>query len=91
VRRDLRADGRLAAFATVPAIVREFAQGEEQQHGFPGGVPVVHARRAAQRFGLAPTGDRLVSDLERLDSLLQSGALTPDEYERAKRRLLRDS
>ena len=84
--------GAVPLVATVPAIVREFARGEEQQHhDFPGGVPVVHAKRVARRFGLAPTGDRLVADLERLDSLRQSGALTPDEYANAKQRLLGSS
>jgi hypothetical protein len=83
--------GGFPLFVTVPAIVRQFLRGEEPQHEFPGGVPVGHARRAAQRFGLAPTGDRLVSDLERLDSLLQSGALTQEEYARAKKRLLGES
>lgn len=83
--------GAVPLFVTVPAIVREFVRGEEQQHDFPGGVPVVHARRAVQRMGLASTGGRLVTDLERLDSLLQSGALTPEEYARAKKRLLGDA
>lgn len=83
--------GGLPLFVTVPAIVGQFVRGEEKQHSFPGGVPVVHAKRVARRFGLAPTGDRLVSDLERLDSLRQSGALTQEEYDRAKRRLLGDS
>lgn len=83
--------GGLPLFVTVPAIVSQFVRGEERPHSFPGGVPVGHAKRVAQRVGLAPTGDRLVSDLERLDSLLQSGALTQEEYARAKRRLLGDS
>ncbi len=83
--------GGIPLFATLPAIIREFQRGEPQQHDFPAGVPVVHAKRVARRFGLAPTGDRLVTDLERLDSLLQSGALTQEEYARAKRRLLGDT
>jgi len=80
--------GGLPLLVVVPAIWREFTRGEEQQHGFPGGVPVAHAKRAAEHVGLTQTGDRLVSDLQKLDELLQSGALTPEEYAAAKRRLL---
>jgi hypothetical protein len=49
---------------------------------------VTDARRAASS---PPTGGArpdLVSELERLDALRRSGALSEDEYEKAKRRLL---
>jgi hypothetical protein len=61
----------------------------------PGAKAMATAIRAvteSRRTGAAAvsTGARpdLVSELERLDALRQSGALSDDEYEKAKRRLL---
>jgi Short C-terminal domain len=79
--------GGLPLIVVVPAVVREFLYGKEQRHNFPGGVPVDHARRVAQTFGVTRQSG-MVGDLERLEALRKSGTLTDDEYEAAKRRLL---
>ena len=46
--------------------------------------------RAATTFTAAPSvgGDDVVSQLERLEALLDRGTITPTEFERQKRRLL---
>lgn len=80
--------GGLPLLVVLPYLYREFVRGETQQHGFPGGVPVVHVRRAARGIGFQPSGSHLATDLEKLDSLHRSGALSDDEYEAAKRRIV---
>jgi hypothetical protein len=49
---------------------------------------VTDARRSGTPTASAGTRPDLVSELERLDALRRSGALSEDEYEKAKRRLL---
>lgn len=81
--------GGLPLIAMLPATVRGFTREETRPAGWPAGMPLAHMQRVAARVQpTAPTGARMVDELERLSRLHDRGALTDDEYAAAKARLL---
>ena len=62
-------------------ILRKGALGDKRD-------PADQQMREVNPAATEPDADDVVSQIERLDALRQSGALTREEFEREKRRLL---
>ena len=78
--------GGIPLLVVLPAVVAHFVRGS----GAPGTIPF-HAQRVAERARRATGGTAgLVFELEKLGRLRRSGVLDDDEYQSAKRRLLRE-
>jgi hypothetical protein len=82
--------GGLPLLAVLPATIRGFTREAEPPKGWPVGMPLGHMQRVVGRVqpSATSTGAGMVDELERLAKLHERGALTDDEYEAAKRRLL---
>lgn len=83
--------GALPLLAVLPWTVRQFTRDDvERPPGWPAGMPLGHMQRVAARVQpAAAADDRLVEGLERLARLHGQGALSDEEYDAAKRELLR--
>ena len=80
--------GGLPLVVMLPSLWREFTRGPQDRPGWPGGVPVAHAKRAAARVTGSVAGSSMTDELERLDQLHRSGALDDFEYRLAKQKLI---
>ena len=81
--------GGLPLIVVLPATVRSFTRDRPRPAGWPGGMPLAHMQRVAARVEPTAASPRaMVDELERLARLHERGALSDDEFETAKRRLL---
>jgi hypothetical protein len=81
--------GGLPLLVMLPMTIRGFTREEKRPRGWPAGMPLAHMQRVAARVQPATaSGSGMVDELERLAKLHERGALTDDEYEAAKARLL---
>lgn len=86
--------GGLPLLVMLPMTVRGFTRDDEHPPGWPAGMPLAHMQRVVGRVQAAAAGGgdaRVLDELERLAALRDRGALTDEEYEDAKRAILKGS
>lgn len=81
--------GGLPLLATIKPVFKRFAGAtSEEAWKTKSSVGLVRARARARSMRSAGEGGDLVTELERLNAMHESGALDDDEFEAAKRRVL---